>query len=416
MHCKSDHSRTWKVVGFTIPGVCLAGFLVFYSYVLLTADSTRRHAAKLLALGQSVEAQQSLYWLSRFDADDATTNLLLGEIEIRRENYRGAILYLSRIPENVPEAESGLRNLAACLLNDHQLQLAEEVLWKLLRLFPASLPPYRELSVLLQGQLRHDEATDVLLSFLQHHPDPLAEDLLTVLSDLLVAQYSPPGPEECIKYLQVVDSAHPGQMPVMVALAECLVRSGQFAEADELIRRFRQNSWSMRVGLLELESLISQQKVEEAIRLVTLLEAEGASEAGESVSANSDFQILKCRTQELARDYEAALQSLELAARLNTLDRKSMARYARLLQRTGQSTRARQVNEDVHRQAEAELALWHLAGACRDRLPTPSECQEISELLKASGKLEQSRAWQRAADCVNRLQREPDQFSSGASW
>lgn len=414
MHWKSDHARTWKVVGFGIPVLCFAGLLFSYSYVLLTADATRRRTARMLALGQSEEAHQSLYWLSRFDADDATTNLLLGEIEIRRENYDEAISYLSRIPENTPEVESGWRNLAACLLNDHQLQRAEEVLGKLLRRFPHSLPLYREMSVLLQGQLRNDEAADVLLSFLRHHPDPEPEDLLTVLRDLLTAQYSPPAPEDCIDYLQLANAAHPGQVSVMVALAECLVRTGQFADADEWLRRLqRQDSSSMRVRLLALESLVSQQKVEEAMRFVALLEAE---DKGESVSASRDFLILKCRTQELAGDYEEALQSMKTAANLKTLDRESLARYARLFQRAGQSARAREVNTEVHRRAEVDLALWHLAGTIRERLPAPSECRQLSELLEVSGKLEQSRAWQRAAVCVSQLDRETDRSFSGESW
>lgn len=417
MHWKSEHVRTWKVVGVGIPALCLAGLLFFYSYVLLTADATRRRTATMLALGQSEEAHQSLFWLSRFGADDATTNLLLVEIEIRRENYDKAISYLCRIPEDTPGVESRWRNLAACLLNDHQLQRAEEVLGKLLRRFPHSLPPYREMSVLLQGQLRNDEAADVLLSFLQHHPDPEPEDLLTVLRDLLTAQYSPPAPEDCIDYLQLADAAHPGQVPVVVALAECLVRTRQFAEADERLRRLQtQNSSSMRVRLLALESLISQQKVEEATRLIALLEAEEADDNGESVAASCDFQILKCRIMELAGDYEGALQSVKTAANLKMLDRESMARYARLLQRAGQSERAREVNTEVHRRAEADLALWHWAGTISERLPAPSECRQIGELLEVSGKLEQSRAWRRAAVCVSQLDSETDRSSSGESW
>lgn len=411
---KSRHASRWKSAGLRILSFTLFGGLLFYGYVRLNEDAIRRRATKLLALNQPDDAIQSLFWLSRFDSRDPSTQLLLGQIEIRRQNFSAAIPHFASVPSGAPEYEAALGYLAACQLNDYQLEAAEDVLSRLLRLYPDSLPPYRELSVLLQGELRNREAIDTLLNCLKSSATESPDDLLIVLKDLLTAQFLPPEPDECIEHLLTADATHPEQETVMLALAECLIRTGQYRKADDVLRRSgTQNPSNVEVDLLRLQSLIAQRKTDDAERLIERLEMMATQSESQELSMNADFHLLKCQVQEQAGDYPAACQSMEMAASLRNLDRRSKARYARLLQRTGQSERAGKINSEIHQQAAAELELWHLAGQFKSRAPEDSECRRISDLFKILGEQDQSVAWEKLASCINLIDSGSGGFSSG---
>ena len=408
---KQRSGRGWIVSGCCILSLSLAGSGVFYGYVLLTADATLRRTEKLLALDQPDEAFQNLYLLARFDSQDASTNLLMGRIKLQQKNYSEAILHFERVSEHAPEYETALHNLAGCLLNDNQLEKAEAVLRKLVQTSPGSLPAHRELSVLLLGQLRRNEAVPVLLNYLRREIDSPPADRLAVLRDLLTAQFLAPVPEGCLESLQVASSQHPGQLPVLIALTECFWKTGRQAEAESLIQLLQsQTPTSLRVDLLELRLRISQRELSAAESLIRSIESAADSDLREAAHVDPDFQILKGEVQELSEDYSAAVRSLEYAASLRPLDRSSRARYARLLQRTGQSSKARELNAQVHRQAEAELALWHLAGKVRDQLPTSDECVKISELFTVLEQMDQATAWHRMAVDVGLLNQESADF------
>jgi predicted Zn-dependent protease len=91
--------------------------------------------------------------------------------------------------------------LAGCYLNDNQLEKAENVLSRILQSFPRSLPVRRELAVLFLGQMRADDAVLVLLESIKQQTALSTEERLTVLRELLLAQFVPPTAEACMESL-----------------------------------------------------------------------------------------------------------------------------------------------------------------------------------------------------------------------
>ena len=385
-----------------MPLIGLAGYAFACILVSSSADESIRNAERLLATGQADEARHRLRWVVWFQPDHPGANLLIGQSHLESQEYDAAILRFESVKETAPEFGRAQQTLAGCLLNQNQLEKAELILRQLIESSPQSLPIHRELAVLLLGQLRSDEAVEVLLQFLDGAKDLSVADRLVVLRDLLKSQFLAPLPEDCIDSLQAADSQHPGQTTVAVALADCLLRLGRETEAEQIIRQLqaRQPS-SPAVQILKLQLTVDLRNYADARRSISDVEQTVTSTMSDSPYLAAKFFLLKSLLDENDGNFQAAMESLERAATIRPLDRPSRIRHARMMQRTGKTDSASELFATIHHQAEAELALWHMTGKVLDRTPSRKECEKISALFETPEKPTQSEAWRRAGEELN---------------
>jgi len=385
-----------------VPFIGIACYVVAYLVVSSSAGESIRNAERLLAVGQPAEARDRMRWVVWFQPDHPGANLLIGRSHLESQDYEAAIPHFESIKTTASEFGRARQNLAGCLLNENQQEKAELVLRQLSHASPQSLPIHRELAVLLLGQLRSHEAVQVLLTFLKNSDELSVADRLVVLRDLLKTQFLTPLPEDCIDSLQAADSQHPGQTSVEVALANCLIRLGREAEAEQAISQLqtRQPS-SPVVQILQLQFMVAQRRYQDACRIIPDIEQTLTLTVDPSPYSTARFYLLKSTLEEHDGDYHAAMESLDAAATARPLDRPSKIRYARMMQRTGKTESASDLFAMIHNQAEAELTAWHLTGEILKRIPSREECEKISALFKTLEKPIQSDQWRRIAERID---------------
>ena len=395
----NPNCKRWLVVVTCVPLIGIAGYVFAFILVSSSADESIRNAERLLATGQADEARHRMRWVVWFQPDHPGANMLIGQSHLESQDYESAILRFESVKPTAPEFGRARQNLAACLLNQNQLEKAELILRQLSQATPRSLPVHRELAVLLLGQLRSDEAVQVLLKFLETTEELNDADRMVVLRDLLKSQFLAPLPEDCIESLQAADSQHPGQTTVAIALANCLLSLGRETEAAQIIQQLhaRQPS-SPAVQILQLQYKIELRNNADARSLISDIEQTVASTMSDSPYLTAKFFLLKSTLEEHDGDFQAAMESLQLAATVRSLDRPSKIRFARMIQRTGRIDSASELFETIHHQAEAELALWHLTGKVLDRMPSREECETISGHFETLQKPTQSNQWRRVAE------------------
>jgi tetratricopeptide (TPR) repeat protein len=394
--------KKWLFVVAILSLCSIATYVTGHILVSSSAEESIRRAQRSFAVGQPAEARQQLKWLLWFAPDHAAANFLIGQCFLEQKNYDSAIRHFELIEASEPEFKTSQQMLAGCFLNVNQLENAEIVLRSILKASPESLAVRRELAVLLRGQMRSDEAIQVLLESIDQQSELPTMDRLAVLRDLLTAQFLAPLAEQCVESLENAHALHPGQKTVMAALAACLLDLGRETEAELLIDQLSITPQSATTAnVLRIRCLIAKAKYAEARKLSARLDEEIASNS--NTYQRRKFYILKSRLQELASDYEAAGQLLERAASIAPLDRASAIRYARLLQRAGRTDLSSELFAAVHRRAEAELALWHLSGRVRDKMPTRDECDRISRLFDTLDMATQSAEWRRMAEAIESI-------------
>lgn len=393
-----NHKR-WLVLAACIPLIGLMGYLFSYLLVSSSADESIRNAERLLATGQADEARHRLRWVLWFQPDHPGANLLIGQSHLESKEYDAAILRFESVKATAAEFGRARQNLAGCLLNQNQLEKAEHVLRQLIQVSPQSLPVHRELAVLLPGQLRSDEAIQVLLQFLESADELSVADRIVVLRDLLKSQFLAPLPIDCVESLEAANSQHPGQTTVAIALANCLLRLGRETEAAQIVQQLqaRQPS-SPAVQIMQLQLMIAQSNFADARRIIPSIEQTVWSATSDSPYLTAKFYLLKSTLEERDSDFQAAIASLERAATVRPLDRPSKIRLARMMQRSGETDSASALFATIHNHAEAELALWHLTGKILDRMPSTDECEKISGLFETLGKQTQSDEWRRVGE------------------
>ncbi|MGZ0167827.1 MAG: tetratricopeptide repeat protein [Planctomycetales bacterium] len=398
----NPNCKRWLVLATCVPLIGIAGYVFAFIRVSSSADESIRNAERLLATGQAEEARHRLRWVVWFQPDHPGANLLIGQSHLESQEYDAAILRFESVKTTAPEFGRARQNLAGCLLIQNQLEKAELVLRQLIQISPQSLPVHRELAVLLLGQLRSDEAIQVLLKTLESADELNVADRLVVLRDLLKSQFLAPFPEDCVVILQAANSQHPGQTTVAIALADCLLRLGRQAEAANVINQLQDRLPSSPiVQILQLQFMVELRNYEDARSMIPDIEQTLTSTVNESPYSTAKFYLLKSTLEEHDGDYHAAIESLQRAATVRPLDRPSRIRHARMIQRTGRTDSASELFETIHHQAEAELALWHLTGKVLDRMPSREECEKISGLFETLEKPTQSNAWRRVAEEIN---------------
>lgn len=410
------NSKRWVVLATCVPLIGLAGYVFAWILVSSSADESIRNAERLLATGQADEARHRLRWVVWFQPDHPEANLLIGQSHLESQEYDAAILRFESVKANAPEFGRARQNLAGCLLNNNQLEKAEQILRQLAQSSPQSLPIHRELAVLLLGQLRSDEAVQVLLQFLDRADKLNVADRLVVLRDLLKSQFLAPLPEDCIDSLLAADFQHPGQTTVAIALAKCLLRLGRETEAAQIIRQLqsRQPS-SPAVQILQLEFKVELRNYADARISISDIEQTVTSTMSDSPYLTAKFYLLKSSLEEHDGDFQAAMESLQLAATVRSLDRPSKIRLARMMQRSGRVDSASELFATIHHQAEAELALWHLTGKILDRMPSREECETISGLFETLQEPAQSDGWRRVAEELGSARKNVSSLEFGMS-
>jgi len=393
--------KIWQLVAGILLLFGITGYAAGFIPVSISADKSIRRAQRSLAIGQPSEARRQLKWLIWFEPDHAAANFLIGQSFLDLKEYGSAIPHFKVIEPTQPEFKASRQKLAGCFLNDNQLEKAEIVLSRILQSFPGSLPVRRELAVMFLGQMRADEAVQVLLASIKQEQELTTEERMVILRDLLVAQFAPPTAEDCKDSLLAAHAQHPGQTTVIAALSECFLALGREFDAEPLINQLISiPEHELTAAVLKLRFLISLARYADARELSSSVEEKIAGPVDDFTRVHWQFYILKSTLQEHFDDDEAAVQSLERAKLIDALDRRSAIRYARLLQRAGKTDISSKLFAAVHRRAEAEMALWHLTGKVRKRTPSRDECMIISQHFTTLDESHQASEWRRMANEV----------------
>lgn len=373
----------------------------FCGYIISTADDTVRRASLLFESGLPDEAADELSWLSRLKYRSGNLDFLTGRIRLQKGDIEGAAAAFARIRPSEAQFADARHRLAGCHLETGNLVAAEDILQLLVSESTPSINASRELSHLLLGQLRSIESTEVLLRCLKSHSQAPVETRIALLKDLIVSQYIPPLPDECLPNLRRAYKQNPEQESVQVALAACLIGTDEIHAADQLLDRVLSlNPECSRAWLLKLESAVEKGDLGSADAILNHLASPHFNSVLNALSREPEFWLIQCRIREGRGEFDEARKLLEESQRYSIWGRASLARSARLHQRTGLRSEAEAMYRKLHRWAEAELEASHLFKEFRHRLPTEYECNRFTRLLITLEKPAQAAAWREASSLL----------------
>ena len=382
-------------------------------YVHRHADESLRLAVVHLKNGEHADARSDLSWLLWFQPDHSKALHLTGLSYLDEQNLSAGIKDLARVDVKSAVYQDARINLVAGLMSDQQWERAKSVLEKFLSRHQDSLIARRLLSGMLLTELRRRDAVRTLTNYLQLPSSSRApfSDQLTLLLDLLIAEFSPPSEMECQTKLEEVDRKRPNQPAVRLALGRCYWKLGRMDDAEPLLREAAQRQpLDPRTRLISSGFFLDQNDSEAAEH--ALLRGDSDRAAGESsqlLEQDDRFWELLCRIAELRGDYAQALNEIEQALTIRPHNREYEARRARLLQRLLRANDAREAYERSHTLGKSELELWHLSQKLGGQVPTTEQCTQVAELYESLGKTLQAAAWRQLAEQIDR---EPTQRSA----
>lgn len=369
-----------------------AGVLIFK--VRSAALSAVSRAQVLLATGDAAQARSTLAWVVRYWPADSRAQYTLGQVLLAEKDYPAAAACFENVSPGAEVFEGSRQKLAACLLLDHRLEAAEAVMRTHLIRSPDAVPVRRQLASLLSGQFRTQEAIEVLREGFCEERLLSLDDRVALLQDLLTLRFNPPAVADCLHPLRVSLEKAPDQISVRLALARGLLETGQIEEAHILVERLPLDPVSESPEVLVLSRLLLD--LGDAESATRRLESchKAASEILETDSSQCDWLLQRSVLAEQSAAWREALALQSKAYELMPLDRKELARRARLLQRLGNVEEAARAYEDAHQQASAATELWQMIGDLQNRSPTPGECERIARRLHTRRHSDEAAQWE----------------------
>ncbi|HIE99002.1 MAG: tetratricopeptide repeat protein [Fuerstiella sp.] len=395
----------------TIALIAIAGCVIYFMIgfsVNRNSDVSLRRAVAEVKNGEPERARNALKWLLWYQPDNSTALYVTGLSFLKQKNIPAAITFLERVAVNSTVYADASINLAAGLMADRQWERARNVLQKFLSHRQGSLTARRMLSGMLLTELRRREAIQVLTDCLRlpSYDRFSLSDRLTLLLDLLIAEYSPPQATTCQSTLEEINQIRPGQPTVRLALGQCYWATNRIDDAEVLLQEaIREQPLDLRTRLICCGFFLDQSDAdaaEKALRADTEQLVSVKQRVVEPPETDDRFRERQCRIAELRGDYETALQQIEDALRIQPHNREYEARRARLLQRLQRADEAREAYKRSHSLGKSELELWHLSQSLGGQLPTTTDCRRVAELYELLGKTLQAAAWRHLAEQTER--------------
>ena len=399
--------RLTTIIALTAVASCVTYFATSL-YVHKNADKSLRRAVVRLQNGEHANARSDLSWLLWFQPDNSEALHLTGLSYLDEQNLSAGINHLERVDVNSAVYKDARINLAVGLMSDQQWERARSVLEELLSRHRDSLIARRLLSGMLLTELRHRDGIRTLTDYLRlpsSETFPLS-DRLTLLLDLLIAEFCPPSESECQSKLKEIDRKRSSQPTVRLALGRCYWKLARMDEAEPLLREaIQRQPMDPRTRLVSSGFFLDQNDSEAAERVLRgdLDRSVGATEESSKLLKRDDrYHELLCRIAELRGDYSQALSHIEQALTIQPHNREYEARRARLLQRLQRADDAREAYERSHTLGKSELELWHLSQKLGGQVPTTEQCTQVAELYESLGKTLQAAAWRQLAEQIDR--------------
>jgi Tfp pilus assembly protein PilF len=397
--------RLTTIIALTAVASCVTYFAIGL-YVHKHADEALRRAVVRLKNGEHADARSDLSWLLWFQPDNSEALHLTGLSYLDEQNLSAGIKHLERVAANSAVYQDARINLAVGLMSDQQWERARSVLEEFLSRHRDSLIARRLLSGMLLTELRRRDGVQILTDYLRL---PSSEafpfsDRLTLLLDLLIAEFSPPSEIECQSKLEEVDRKRPSQLTVRLALGRCYWKLGRMDDAETLLRdAVQRQPLDPRTRLIRSGFFLDQNDFEAAEHALLRGDLDrAADESSLLLERNDRYHELLCRIAELRGDYSQALHEIEQALIIQPHNREYEARRARLLQRLQRADDAKEAYERSHTLGQSELELWHLSQKLGGRVPTTEQCTQVAELYESLGKMLQAAAWRQLAEQIDR--------------
>lgn len=389
--------QRWRMLRGLLIASCAAATVGVVGYFALgwsvrsAALAAHRQAEQALRRRDNAGVREALKWLLWFEPQDERALLIAGVSLNADRRFPEAIALLERIPESSRVYEEGGVSLAASLIEDGQLERAEDVLKQVLARFPRSADAHGRLVRLFLKQLRQRDAIELLLARWRQDPNDVS-----VLPDLLELAVKRVTAHDRVGFLERSDEKHPRQAAVVLALAQAYALMGQTEPAKvryQSVLQIRPLDPLSRVLAAEF-SLDSGD-----IKSATLLLDEGSDTVSNAFHTFDDDRhwMVRSRIAEQSGDLATASANIEKALALRPNDETYLLAKAALLRQLRRNPEAAVAAGQASRMAEARkqlLLLWEKLDRNR---PAPQLCLKIAEGLAALGEPEQAAGWRRVS-------------------
>jgi predicted Zn-dependent protease len=387
----------WKLVrsiGLLVLA-CGASYGIVGWIVRSSAVETLREADIHLRGNEPKSARQRLRWLLWFEPEHAEALLITGISFHVDRDFAEAIRVLERIKSQSKEFEGASLALARSYLLEKQLDRAEMILKACLRQFPGSDEAREELIQLYMTQLRRREAITLLYDRWNHFPDDLM--VLKSLLLALVESLTPQGPSI---YFEKVNSRHPGQGSVVLAMARTAALSGKEERAD----RFFKQALALRPNhlltlLLSAEFFLTTGDDRHAQDLIDSMSKTMLDDG----DARSDdrYWAMVAKIRENDGELEDAMVAIRNALEIRPYEYRLLSRKCGLLRKMGRGDEARNLAARVSQISDAAEALILAAHEADLEMLTREQCREFARLLKILGYHDQSSGWRVVMELAN---------------
>lgn len=397
LQMRSIGQHYWHVGMWTALGLMLGG--AAWSHFSTRIDSESKFIAlkcaeQHLRDGNPERVRSCLQTLLAHEPSHERALYLFAGSYILEGNTSQAIDLLKIIPSDCETFyESGLV-LADLLIIDGQLGRAETTLRHYVRRFPRSMQARDRLARQYVRLFRYNDARNLFLEHRKLYPDDLSS--LPYLLDLEIAVATP---HEALPSLENCNRNHPGQPPVVLALARSYALMGQTSLAERYFRAAMTLSPDDPATLIAAaDFFLSAGQINEAHEILAKRVT-----AVHTLSLDSDdyywFVLSRFRIQ--TGQYDDALASLEQAMQLKPLHETyllTMADLQRRRGRTGESAASARLAAQLSRDRQR---LMVLADSLNRTHPSAHHCTEIADLFERRGQLDLAASWKQMAGIVS---------------
>jgi len=379
-------------------GIWFVNFTIGWQ-VRSSSESRIARANTILLNRRPNEAVTELTWLLKYDPKNSKARFALGRAYLEMKKYQSAIDAFSTIPEDSALYRLASINAAKCYINSAKMDLAEQVLRKLLAIYPNSEEARTELQWLYFNQFRLREFQELLIQGLPH-----STNRYLLLYHLLAMESKPPIAQESIRVLKQIDEAQPGQISITLALGNCYWKLGKTEIARGLIEKSRNiNSDHLEAFLVAAEFYLELGDLEKC-KAFFQPQPKNHSILRQKTEKDDRWHWLVSRYYFQQNDHRNALESIRIALKLNPKEIKYVQHLGIVLQSMGKSKTAYEHFQQVKVLAKSRRELYMIFSSGALENPTPELCLQIAFHCNVLGKGIQAREWTRLASVIQQNQ------------